>query len=289
MKSIGKITAAVLTLCILFSGCGNAADSQSAPENTPESRLESTLESEPVSQQKTAILYTMQPAGSSSPEIKEYPLQYSGELTADVLTKGLSQLTGMDFSVTAVGRRDGVSVDWAPASTLLANPESLGQKEGFRFSDSGSMCWFMLDSLSMTLSKNLNAENVYYTMDGGKDLVMKDLVPVQKFQGNLPYMGSTFYFVHAGGTGKAISDADATKLLKSAMIALNDASPVIVSGGNDTVAGTHALTFSTGENSADGKKFTALNQYAVTDSGAVYYIDLVQGPEWILLESDAKA
>lgn len=288
MKNIGKITTAVLTFCVLLSGCAKAADLQSTAESTPESRLENRLESAPLPQQKTATLYTTQPAGSSSPEIGEYSLQYSGELTAETLAKGLSQLTGLDFSMTAASRSDGISVDWAPTSTLITDPDSIGQKEGFRFSDSGSMCWFMLDSLSMTLSKNLNSENIYNTMDGGKDLVLKDLAPVQKFQSNLPYMGSAFYFSHAGEKSKTIGEADATKLLKAAMIVLKDASPVILFGGDTTIAGKHALAYSTGENSVDGKKFTALNQYAVSDSGAVYYIDLVQGPEWILLDSDTK-
>jgi hypothetical protein len=63
------------------------------------------------------------------------------------------------------------------------------------------MRWFMMDSLWQTFAENF-ASDVYYTMDGGKELVIEDLSPVNTFSSDSPYMGSTFYFVHAGGRGE---------------------------------------------------------------------------------------
>lgn len=55
---------------------------------------------------------------------------------------------------------------------------------------------------------------------------------------------------------------------------------------DDTINGEHAFIITAGEDSADGEKFTALYHYAVTDSGRVYFLDPVSGPDWILIEPD---
>ncbi|MGM9636899.1 MAG: hypothetical protein ACI3YK_02830, partial [Eubacteriales bacterium] len=69
------------------------------------------------------------------------------------------------------------------------------------FFDQDSLCWFMMDSLWRTLTVNLNAENIYYTMNGGQELVFEMLYPVNVFPSDTPYMGSEFYYAHADVPG----------------------------------------------------------------------------------------
>ena len=275
-----KIWIALLSLCVLLLGGGKGADSAGAGP-APDSN--STIE------QKTAVLYTNMTTGSDSPDIRAHQWEYSGELNAKVLADGLSELTGLDFVITVSNVNDGLSIDWAANSTLLANLGAREQKEDFRFSDADSMRWFMMDSLWLTLTKNLKVENIYYTMNGGKDLAFDELYPVQTFPPDLPYMGSAFFFAHADGQGGlmdgrgdliTMSEDDARELVRQTLTKQGKQAPVLVVAGEDIVAGEHALIIKAGENSADSRKFTALYHFAVTDSGAVFYTDTLQGSDW---------
>lgn len=138
----------------------------------------------------------------SADNVKEYPIEYTGtKKTAEELAHELSELTGLDFNITDSKVDDGWSVDWAADSTLIAGLDDREQKEEFFFFDCDSLNWFMMDSLWQTLTKNLNAENIYYTMDGGKELAFEELYSVKEFPSDIPYMGSEFYFAHTDVRG----------------------------------------------------------------------------------------
>ena len=169
MKKICLILAAAMLMC-MAAACGSK---------------------EEISQTDTlyAVFYTE--------ETKEYPVTYTGEKkTAVGLADALSELTGIDFTITAKETNDGLIVDWAAASALVAGSDGSEQKEEFFFFDYDSMCWFMMDSLWRTLTENLGIENVYYTMDGGKELVLEKMSPAREFPSDVPYMGSGFYAAH---------------------------------------------------------------------------------------------
>ena len=145
----------------------------------------------------------------SAENVKEYPIEYSGaKKTAEELARELSDLTGMDFTITASKTDDGLIVDWAADSTLIAGRDDREQKEDFRFYDYDSMSWFMMDSLWRTLTANLDAENIFYTMDSGRNLVLEKMSPAITIPADTPYMGSTFYLSHDEGRGDVISTED---------------------------------------------------------------------------------
>lgn len=158
---------------------------------------ESTLPGAEESAQ-TDILYAVFGADN----VKEYPIEYTGaQKTAEELAQELSKLTGLNFNITASKTDDGWVVDWAADSSLIAGLDNREQKEEFFFFDCNSLNWFMMDSLWQTLTTNLNAENIYYTMDGGKELTFEELYPVNEFPSDIPYMGSEFYFAHSDVRG----------------------------------------------------------------------------------------
>lgn len=158
--------------------------------------------------ESTATLYADFSYGDVEAEnlVEQYELNYDGELTADLLTEGLSDLTGLDFDIDSFAETDdGLSVDWAAESTLLSGLDDREQVEGFFFYDVDSLSWFMMDSLLRTLKENLGVENIYYTMDGGEDLHLPALGYAQTFPADIPYMGSAFYAAHDNDDALAVS------------------------------------------------------------------------------------
>lgn len=199
MKKLCIFLTSAMLICAL-SACGNTTSSDVTDSSEPAESTQSEAESNQSEAESTQtdIIY----AFFGADNIKEYPIEYTGEKkTAEELADELSELTGLDFTITAAKTDDGWSVDWAADSTLVAGLDDREQKEEFHFFDSDSLNWFMMDSLWRTLTENLNAENIYYTMDGGKELTFEWLSPVNSFPSDIPYMGSDFYFAHADVKG----------------------------------------------------------------------------------------
>ena len=203
LKKAFGISAAV-AICINLTACGgtpvetNSSTSTTTSEATTTTTSEATTTTATTTTTQTDILYAVFGADS----VKEYPIEYTGaKKSAEELAQELSKLTGLDFNITASKTDDGWVVDWAANSTLIAGLDNREQKEEFFFFDCDSLNWFMMDSLWRTLTENLNAENIYYTMDGGKDLTFEELYPVNEFPSDIPYMGSEFYFAHSDVRG----------------------------------------------------------------------------------------
>ena len=206
MKKLSLFLTLVVLICQLAS-CGKSPSDEtesSKPSEQPQSTSESTQTEEDNTQ--TDILYAVFYAD----EVKEYPIEYTGaQKTAEELAQSLSELTGLDFTITASQTEDDWIVDWAADSTLVAGLDDREQKEEFFFFDYDSQCWFMMDSLWRTLTENLDAENIYYTMDGGQELVLENLSSsINTFPSDVPYMGSGFYAAHDDVRGDEGSTED---------------------------------------------------------------------------------
>lgn len=187
MKKLNIILALAVLICML-TACVNTPSSGGQNSSKPTSSSQNTTEST-----QTDILYAV----FSADRVKEYPIEYTGtSKTAEELAQELSELTGLDFFITASNTDDGLIVDWAADSTLIAGRDNREQKEEFFFFDEDSLRWFMMDSLWRTLTENLGVENIYFTMNGGQKLVFDELYPVKEFPSDISYMGSGFYFAH---------------------------------------------------------------------------------------------
>ena len=87
-----------------------------------------------------------------------------------------------------------------------------------------------------------------------------------------------------GDDMEPVSEEEAMRRIQEAMNLLGDTSTVIRREGDETIDNEHCMTFSAGNNSADGQKYTAISHYAVSDSGVLWYMDVVEGPEWLLFD-----
>ncbi|WP_461206294.1 hypothetical protein [Clostridium sp. DL1XJH146] len=228
-----------LTLCIMAFGCSSQSQSNNK-NNTIQNNQEQKESDEEESNDKSsdddesndktsndnestkeATLFINMEGGSEIASYKEYPFEYSGELTAEMLADGLSDLTGLDFSITSSTISDGLIIDWSDNSTLIAGLGNREQKEEFLLLDNDSLTWMMLDSLWITLRENLNVENIYYSMFGGSDLWFEALYPVNVFPLDTPYMGSAFYFAHSDVVGD-VDDYTNIPLIIANNITLSD-------------------------------------------------------------------
>ncbi len=134
--------------------------------------------------------------------VQEHSISYTGELTIEKLAQELSLLTGFDFNINSSSfKGDSAYVDWSPTSTLLAGLDDRTQKDEFFFFDVVSINWFMLDSLNDSIIKNFPVSTVYYSMNGGEELIVPEMPPLAIFSTEIPYMSSTFYYTHGEDVG----------------------------------------------------------------------------------------
>jgi hypothetical protein len=200
MKKIKKMIGMGLMLCLLLSGCGGSQPSSNDAQDvttSPAAEVETTAET------KTVMLYTNTDDGALSENVYEY----TGELTADVLGEGLTELTGLYYTFTSTVNGNDLYIDWSMEPGLLSDgdAEKMFTFFGDAFPDFGTQQWFMMDSLWYTLINNLNVENVYYTMDGGQELIIEgfdELFQIELCSLDVPYLGSEFYFSHEDGKGE---------------------------------------------------------------------------------------
>jgi len=140
-------------------------------------------------------------------ETKEYPALYVGDLTVETIAMGLSELTGLHFDVTArANDQGGLTVDWSYDSSLFTGPSEEQNEGDFPFSNYDSLAWFMLDSLDLSIKRNLpDPGDIYYSMDGGNALVL-DLFDPLMIPPDEPYMGSDYQLANWNWDGRGDID-----------------------------------------------------------------------------------
>jgi hypothetical protein len=131
---------------------------------------------------------------------------------AFTMAEGLSEWTGLNFALNGVTLNsddDSVTVDWSKDSTLIAGLGDGPQKDEFRMADAVSLNWFMMDSMAMTLKKNLDYVTAVYYRSDGKPITFTN--PEDMAAQGLPelpidqsYEGSAFFVSHAGNGGDDI-------------------------------------------------------------------------------------
>lgn len=199
VTAMKKLLPAALAVLLLFAL--SACRSAEIPSDTGQPTPAITDEEPPVGGDlKTAAVIFDKANGSAEENIQQETVYSYEDITLEEIVDAMSTWSGLNFDVTISSVDGGVNVDWAADSSLLAGLDGDGQKEGYRFYDIDTMRWFMMDSMLRTLNENYYPV-VYYTMDGGKELIFNELYPVNVFPSDIPYMGSPFYFTHADNRG----------------------------------------------------------------------------------------
>ena len=210
-KILVLLIASVLLLGL--AACGGGEDKEESTTAAAQGQTTTEEATAPAGEAGILTLVAVFNAGEGEEGRKDYPVEfddYEGDgYSVWEMSIALSELTGLNFNLLDVAEDSaGMTVTWAPESTLFGMGDS-EQKEEFFFFDYDSMAWFMLDSLCQTIVRNIPAmaeKDIFYAMEGGGGLVLENLSPPMDFTLETPYMGSAFYFAHADGRGDIIDD-----------------------------------------------------------------------------------
>lgn len=162
---IGLLTATFLTtLC----ACGKSATTPNQITSNPTASV--SIAASTADSEHTATLYLMTASGEQG----QYKLDYSGDLKADQLLQGLTDLTGYHFDAAKTELSDQkLIVYWADTATFEPDTGTTAEPNrdlDLTFSDFDSELQFMLDTAYTTLTKNLNVTEVYFVTAAGNSL-----------------------------------------------------------------------------------------------------------------------
>jgi hypothetical protein len=286
-KRLSVVLVATITIVgVLYALTGCSPRTEPGVSSTPEAEFTLTLYGDLLEE-------------TWMQEIAPLPIENepaSPSLIAFHLADEMSAWTGLDFSLNDVTfGEDSVTVDWSKDSTLIAGLGDRAMKEEFRpyLDDAVSLNWFMMDSLAMTLKKNLDVSTVYYCSEGGpvtfhnlKDMMAQGLLELPM---NQPYEGSAFLMAHAGGRGDLIPmDKDQAEYIvmeatkdEAQGIEAQGGKPAYVYNGEGEIGGSKAWYFDLGADSEE--KFTALHHFAVNENGDLFGLDIFG--DWQLLSN----
>lgn len=184
-----KFVSLLLCACAaaaLLAGCGGQSKPEQSQPPTPPTSADALTPStpepaptEPPSQSQTATLYI----GTKAAGFAEYPLEYEGELTPEILIQGIADLTGWDLTLAeeVTSGKGGMSVCLADTSSLFVGPPS-PQKDEFHMYDAEQLAETILDSIQKTLQEGFTLEggdpdalDIWYYAEGEQPLELPDI------------------------------------------------------------------------------------------------------------------
>lgn len=178
----------LILIFILLAGLPSLAACDKQEDDTDTSNAEETgidlMDPETV----LAEVQTVMPSSSGRPKVTRHALIYKkGELSVEFIADRLTELTGLNFTVSAKQDEDGTfTINWDADSTLIKGLDSAAPKEGFNLQSEEDLSWFMLNSLAYSVRKNLGENDVYYTMKRNRQLKL-DALPDMKFPKSVAY------------------------------------------------------------------------------------------------------
>ena len=269
---LAPIVCLLLWVAIL-SGCSGA---QQEVEQDPVQEAGSKTEAEDT---EIATLYADFSAGNVVSHMESYDVDYTGELDAGRLADMLSEMTGLDFIIDVTMQGTGnMVVDWQPESTLISGIGDRVQHEEFYFENDESLGWFMLDSLARTIWGNMDTGEgeLYYTMNGGEQLVVPGMPEWVAFLSEVPYAGSAAYRAARDNTYSDVFLVALQDVLGDA----RTAGKTFMEQGEVVVAGEKCILFALGTDTAAA--FTVEAYFAVGPTGNVYQMEGSDG-SWALI------
>lgn len=175
------------------TAAAESAETQSTDTavSSEESASPKTASSDTASEEEaSAVLYIG--AGDS---FQEYPISYTGTLSAELLISEISNLTGwnLDLSEEISSGKGGMTISFADTSSLIAGPPE-EQKEEFFVFDVYDLTEKILDSVKRTIQYNFvdpelgdpNNLPVYFCLNGEDIIIPNTDISVSHLE---PYNG----------------------------------------------------------------------------------------------------
>lgn len=175
-----------LLLCLALAGCGGTPPAPEGGEPAPAEPADPVVTAppeeepdEPAPGEKTATLYI----GTRANGFTEYPMTYEGELTAETLIQGISDLTGWDLTLAepVISGKGGMSVCLSGECALFTGPPDPQKEEFFMFGLDG-LAETLLDSVQKTLQEGFTGQggdpdalDIWFYLEGEKPLTLPGL------------------------------------------------------------------------------------------------------------------
>ena len=254
MKKFFSCASLLLALCVMLSACGGSGG-KAAPDSAAQPPSSSA--------EDTGIDAGDSDAGDVGMEI---PFRVDEALAADLPTEGLSVYDAQKIIVDTIRTQEGDPV--APEGYTFAYVY-----QGLIDID-GQTCY------RIDLGEDRDGEFlVGRTFGVSLSGVLYEGVPDTD-----AYTTYGIFAAHKDVKGEdmePLSEDEAIGRIAHAMELKGETSTVIRREGTETIGGESCMTFSAGDNSADGEKYTAMYHYAVGDSGTLWYMDVAEGPDWL--------
>lgn len=185
----------VALLCLLLAGCSQTAEPQdSDPADTGTSSIAPADPIPPADDlvPPAEVATTDEPAvrnlatlyiGTKSVGFQEYPMDYAGDLTPELLIQGIADLTGWDLTLAeaVTTGKGGMSVCLSNGSALFVGPPE-PQRDEFHMFSAEQLAETLLDSIQKTLQMGFtgvggdpDALDIYYYMEGEQPLELPDV------------------------------------------------------------------------------------------------------------------
>ena len=182
-RKIRLLLCAFVTAALL-AGCGSQPAPEQSQTPTPPVSTDTLAPStpkpaEPPVQGQTDTLYVGTKAGGFA----EYPLEYEGELTPEILIQGIADLTGWDLPLAeeVTSGKGGMSVSLANTSSLFSGPPE-PQRDEFHMFSAEQLAETILDSIQKTLQEGFTGEggdpdalDIWYYAEDNQPLELPDI------------------------------------------------------------------------------------------------------------------
>jgi hypothetical protein len=182
--AIAVAAAAVAAAAVLFPAAGPARATGPAQTATLVIDRSCTLEG---------------PAKPEAVTRLEYGYDADELMSVELLARGLTAATGLNFALTDSGTgKGGAWADWSMEASFQKPYGSVDQKEEYYVPDAVGLAWLMLESLFRSVQENFGGSppvEVYYTMDDYKPLAAGAISFPSTFPTEDPYVGCSAYVV----------------------------------------------------------------------------------------------
>ena len=206
MKKFIIFIAAALAAVSVFTACGKTTDSSSSSGEASASVSSDITEKE----MSEAVLYI-----GNNGNFKEYPIEYEGEITPEVLIEQIAVLTGwnLDLADSVTTGKGGMTVCFAKTSAIFTGPPE-EQKDEFLVYDTEELCSTIFDSIKHTLQYNFvdskigdpESLDIFYCTENNEPIYIEPLgitIPVDE-----PYKGFEYFIPPENKGNGTVSTAE---------------------------------------------------------------------------------
>lgn len=184
-KWLCSISVILLFMIFVFTGCNGKKENPIKDQEQMANQVEiQKAKDEPKSDEpkNNTILYVVNGV------VQQFRLEFKGNLTPQILLAGLADTLKVNIDVNyAEVKDDRINIDFNPTSSPISAPPDAEESQ---FVDDNTYVYTVLDSIKMTLNKNLGENKAIYYSVNGNACLFKNTTPPLRITPKEPYLGN---------------------------------------------------------------------------------------------------